>query len=209
MLFRSCAGSHGGWVEGAARAVGDGPLVLYLHDHDSLPLVTGVRADRVAAVSRFLAGADERVAYLPPIVDLDHHRVDTTRRVTLFVNPVPEKGLETALGLARARPDIPFAFARVRSSRPSRRRRLQQAAAELPNVEIREAVDDSRRLYGDARLVLAPSRCSEAWGRVISEAQASGIPAVASRSGGLPEAVGDGGMLVSSDAGLESWVISG
>jgi len=54
--------------------------------------------------------------------------------------------------------------------------------------------------------VLMPSVWEESWGRVVSEAQVSGIPALASNTGGLPEAVGPGGMLVDRQADLSDWL---
>lgn len=62
-----------------------------------------------------------------------------------------------------------------------------------------------RTVYRDAKLVLVPSRCAEGWGRVVSEAQVSGIPALASNLGGLPESVGRGGILVDPAAGIDEW----
>ena len=40
------------------------------------------------------------------------------------------------------------------------------------------------------------------------EAQFSGIPVVASRVGGLPEAVGPGGLLINPEAPVSEWVQS-
>jgi glycosyltransferase involved in cell wall biosynthesis len=62
-----------------------------------------------------------------------------------------------------------------------------------------------RSVYRDAKLVLVPSRSPEAWGRVVSEAQLSGIPILASNYGGLPESVGRGGILIDPAASLEQW----
>ena len=63
-----------------------------------------------------------------------------------------------------------------------------------------------KSIYSRAKAVLIPSRLEEAWGRVASEAQFSGIPAVASNRGGLPEAVGPGGVLLDPDGPIEAWV---
>src|SRR5690606_21100152 len=64
---------------------------------------------------------------------------------------------------------------------------------------------DMRPLYAPARLLLAPSMGEEAWGRVANEAHITGIPVLASTQGGLPEAVGPGGLLLPCAAPGEAW----
>ena len=46
----------------------------------------------------------------------------------------------------------------------------------------------------------------EAYGRVVTEAQINGIPVIASTRGGLPEAVGPGGILIDPDGPIDDWV---
>jgi glycosyltransferase involved in cell wall biosynthesis len=75
----------------------------------------------------------------------------------------------------------------------------------LPNVTIRPAAKDVDAIYGSTKVLLAPSRYHEAWGRVASEAQINGIPVLASNRGGLPEAVGPGGICLDYDAPIEQW----
>ena len=76
----------------------------------------------------------------------------------------------------------------------------------LPNVRFSRLVSDVRQIYKDAKIVLVPSQVDEAWGRVVSEAQCSGIPAVYWRSGGLPEAAGDAGICLEKTAPAGEWV---
>ena len=76
----------------------------------------------------------------------------------------------------------------------------------LGNVELRDSVDDPARLYRDARIVLMPSSYPEAWGRVAAEAVAATIPVLASSIGGLPEAIGDGGIVIDPEAGIDEWL---
>ena len=63
-----------------------------------------------------------------------------------------------------------------------------------------------KTVYGRTKILLAPSKWEEAWGRVASEAHCSGIPVVGSRRGGLPEAIGGGGVILDYDAPLDDWV---
>lgn len=76
----------------------------------------------------------------------------------------------------------------------------------MSNVTWLRRTSDMRRVYGKARLILVPSQWEEAFGRVVAEAQVSGIPALASCIGGLPEAVGPGGLLVDPAAPTAQWV---
>lgn len=61
------------------------------------------------------------------------------------------------------------------------------------NVEFRGRLsgDDLVAAYHDADVLITPSR-TEAFGMVLIEAMANGLPAVASRVGGIPEVVTDG-----------------
>src|SRR5204862_6869191 len=79
------------------------------------------------------------------------------------------------------------------------------AAAGLPNVEFRPRTTDLGTVYRDARLLFVPHRLDNR-PRIVAEAQANGIPVVASNHPGLVEAVGPGGVLVHPDAPDTEWI---
>ena len=62
-----------------------------------------------------------------------------------------------------------------------------------------------RRVYARTRVLLIPSIWEEGFGRVVVEAQVSGIPSVASNRAGIPEAVGNAGILLSPDEPVRVW----
>jgi glycosyltransferase involved in cell wall biosynthesis len=106
--------------------------------------------------------------------------------VTLINSSVP-KGLPIFAGLARALPSVPFATVPTweLGAAPG------DALAGLPaNVAVIPPVphDQIDRIYGGARVLLAPSLLHEAFGLVVVEAMLRGIPVLAADVGGLPEA---------------------
>jgi glycosyltransferase involved in cell wall biosynthesis len=156
-----------------------------------------------AAAYRDTCGIRSAVIY--PFVNPERYRTRTDRSSVLFVNPVPEKGVDIAIGLARRCPDIPFLFVEAWTLDAHWKAQLKDTLAALPNVRLVPRTRDMRSLYARARIVLAPSRWEETFGRIAAEAHVSGIPVLASDRGGLPEAVGPGGMLIASDAPLTTW----
>lgn len=60
-------------------------------------------------------------------------------------------------------------------------------------------------VYAHARVVMVPSRWHEAFGRVVIEAQALGVPVVASNRGGIPEALRDHSRLVHDLNDVDEW----
>ena len=64
------------------------------------------------------------------------------------------------------------------------------------NLSIRPAAFDVKEIYKTTSVLLAPSLWYESWGRVATEAVMNGIPVLASSSGGLPEAVDVGGVIL-------------
>jgi glycosyltransferase involved in cell wall biosynthesis len=61
-------------------------------------------------------------------------------------------------------------------------------------------------VYCYASIVMVPSRWAEAFARVVLEAQALGIPVVASNRGGMSEAISDPSMLVTDIENPDEWI---
>jgi glycosyltransferase involved in cell wall biosynthesis len=148
-------------------------------------------------------GVEPVVIY--PFIAPDRYQTHTTRQNVTFINPVPEKGRDMAIAVARLCPDIPFTFVETWPLSPEQRQTLMRMLAGLPNITLLPPQKDMRSLYGSCRILLAPSLWSEAYGRVATEAQFSGIPVIASNRGGLPEAVGPGGIVINAEAPPDQW----
>jgi glycosyltransferase involved in cell wall biosynthesis len=142
---------------------------------------------------------------LNPLFQPSRYEVRSSRESVLFINPIAPKGLNIAASLARMCPDIPFDFVQSWTISKEARVQLDALAASLSNLRLHPPSNDMKTFYGRARVVLVPSQWDETWGRVASEAHFSGIPALASSVGGLVEAVGPGGILVSRDSPPERW----
>ncbi len=140
-----------------------------------------------------------------PLIDAEAYRVQPEGKTVTFINPHPNKGVSIALDVAALCPDIPFVFVRGWGLTEAQEADLQSRLKELPNVTLRPPTNDMRTVYRDARIVLAPSKWEEAFGRIAAEAHVSGIPVIASDIGGLPEAVGPGGLLIDPCAPATVW----
>ena len=163
-------------------------------------------ANSAFTAERFRARYGLRAAVIRPVFHPARYRTSWRPAHVTFVNPVPEKGLEIALSVAQACPDIPFVFVKGWPLSPRARVALGQRLRALPNVGLREPTDDMREVYATTRVLLAPSVWDrETWGRVASEAHCSGIPVLGSDRGGLPEAIGPGGLIVPAAAAAERW----
>lgn len=193
-------GTDPGFARGALEAASAHPTVLFIRVEAGLSVPHHTHIDAVATNSEYMADRARalgwRAIHVPSLFPVSAYRVPGSGDKVLFVNPIPKKGVEIAIDLAQRRPDIPFVFNRSWRMEPRSLRRLRRQVRALPNVEIRAATVDPRHLFRDCRLLLVPSQCDEAWGRVVSEAHVNGIPVVASDAGGLREAVGPGGLLV-------------
>ncbi len=65
---------------------------------------------------------------------------------------------------------------------------------------------DLGKFYNEISVMLVPSTCPEGYSRVVLESAFNGIPVIASRMGGIPEAAGDSGILVDMNGTLEEIV---
>jgi len=142
---------------------------------------------------------------LYPAVDLQRYRVaDNTHEHITMINPVPVKGVVPFLNLAAALPARKFLAVEGWGTPPAI---LELIRTKLPNVTYWKKQVDMRAVYRQTHILVVPSQWEESFGRVITEAQISGIPVLASNVGGIPEALGDGGILVDDFRNPEAWAV--
>ena len=200
------------------------PWVVSLHGHDLL--VEGgsatdpdlVRAaDLVIVPSRFLADAArragfpaERITVIPSGIDLKRYPFRPRRPaadgrvIVSFVGRfVAKKGVldaaEALVETVRRHPQVEARLVGFGPLEAEVRNRLDGCPVRLvdgsPDGAVARALQETDLLVTPSRT--APDGDAESLGLVNVEAQASGIPVLSTRHGGIPEAVGPGaGILV-------------
>jgi glycosyltransferase involved in cell wall biosynthesis len=175
-----------------------------LTDRGPVPCV----ANSHFTATKYRAVFDLMPSVIYPFVDAEKYNYDINVPCTnvTFINPHPKKGRDIAVEIARQCPEIPFAFVESWPLSADERSELFGKINGIPNISFKPPQADMRKVYGDCKILLAPSVWEEAYGRVVTEAQISGIPVVASTRGGLPEAVGPGGVLLDPDQPIADWI---
>lgn len=120
------------------------------------------------------------------------------RQFITMVNPIPEKGGRIFIALAKEmRGRLFYAVEGWRRS--------ELMDDGLPdNIIYIERMDDLTNLWRNTSILLVPSNLCEGFGRVVVEAGYFGIPSIVLNNGGLPEALGYGGIVLKEN-NLEEW----
>jgi glycosyltransferase involved in cell wall biosynthesis len=154
---------------------------------------------------------EREVNFLPGVIDYASYVAEPREpRFITYINPRTEKGIHLFCKIAALLPESPFLVVRGWSRDKLLMDELQavEFISSLPNVVLLSPVHDMRDVYSQTRILLLPSRWQESWARVIGEAQANGIPVVASNRGSSPQSVGEGGVILEyGDPGLWAEVI--
>ncbi|MBQ9372442.1 MAG: glycosyltransferase family 4 protein [Thermoguttaceae bacterium] len=137
---------------------------------------------------------DRYSVVLPPIIDESNVVAsNNSRRFVTFVNPTLSKGLYPFITIARAinriKPDVEFLLVEGREG-ASRLAAIPEMR-ELRNVYHMSSVREPRAFYSQTRILIMPSLCEEAFGRVAVEAALNRIPTLCSTRGALPEVVAE------------------
>lgn len=140
-------------------------------------------------------------ALVPPVFETSEYHCRPEGDRILFVNPVANKGIHLVEAIARRLPHRRFLVVKSWPDQPN----FPLVAFQRDNVEWEESTYDMRPVFARAKLVLMPTILEEGWGRTVSEAQISGIPAIVSDRGGLPDTVGPGGLVVPLADPVERW----
>ncbi len=188
--------------------------VLFVHDaeFDVAELIAISRqVSGIVCSSRFLAnkvkkasGVKAEVVYPCPKTDFGV-KGDPEGFLTM-INPHAVKGFATFLDIARALPEEKFLLVESWKLDQISINALTEQLESLPNVKFIRRVSDMSEVYRQTRLLLVPSRWEEGFGMVAVEAQSCGIPVIASMRGGLPESVGEGGVLIKDYQNKDAWL---
>lgn len=118
-----------------------------------------------------------------------------------MINPSLEKGAALALQIANQSkaqfPNLTYLMVESRSGQTDVEGYINNANL-LQNVWWVQRQRDMKQVYRRTALLLVPSLWFEAAGRVVAEAQLSGIPVLATDSGGIPEQLNGGGYTFST-----------
>jgi glycosyltransferase involved in cell wall biosynthesis len=217
-------GSRGALYAGLAALRLHVPLLWHVRIDDPDPRLDPVLVRLASAMIANSAATARRLASWPAAagkVTIVPNGVDLAR----FAPAAPDPALRASLQLEPARPLVGYfgrlehakgvdvlldAAARVHTKLPAaflfvgdgplRARLASRAQAEGVPVCFTGRREDVAELMRLCAVVVLPSR-SEAFGRVLVEAMASGVPVVATTVGGIPEVCVDGatGLLVPPD----------
>jgi glycosyltransferase involved in cell wall biosynthesis len=158
-----------------------------------------LRKRTVFVVSRFLQKKLEkssriRAVVWPPIIDLGRFLVKkrpNRPHAIGFYSSGAHKGDEIIHQIIQKRTDYPFIVVGRNYEKGFKK--------PVSNLNWFGDLNDMQAFYGQIRLLVVPSIIEEAFSRVILEAAVNGIPVIANRVGGIPEALGESGVLVDID----------
>ena len=136
--------------------------------------------------------------YIPAAALADRSRADRGQFALAFGRLSPEKGFDCAVDAA-AIAGIPLRIAGEGPEERDLRRRIErdQAPVELCGKVPHDTLRDMLRR---AAMVIVPTSGNETFGFAALEAMAAGVPVIATRSGALPEIVGDDRCVPRDDA---------
>lgn len=188
------------------------PTVVHFHNVESDDLV-GMSASLGDAFisnsvftskrTRELFGVKSEV--IVPSFIRENYTAERRGGYVTFINPHQKKGLELMLQVALKLPDQNFLFVKAWTLSPEEEASLAGWARTLANLTILERTSSMRSIYAETDILVLPSLWEEAWGRVATEAHFSGIPVIGSDRGGIPEAIGPGGLILPAGSDAGDW----
>lgn len=119
-----------------------------------------------------------------------------TRKLHGMVNTSPRKGFPLFALLAKAFPHESFSALLNAPASNQLEQDLDRLKKQIHNLDFEGPYLDTRDYYRKLKILLVPSVCEEAFGRVVVEAGINGIPVIGSDRGGIPEAMNGGGIVL-------------
>jgi glycosyltransferase involved in cell wall biosynthesis len=132
---------------------------------------------------------DVHAVYWPPFINVKRYRARKKDNKSIgFYSAGPHKGDKLFNKLIEKMPHIEFVVIG---------RNYNLDSTIIPkNLKYMGDITDPRLFYKEISLLVVPSLIAEGYPRVIMEASSNGIPTIANKVGGIPECLGDGGIMI-------------
>jgi len=186
--------------------------IVYLNDHKDIDAFKEINNPslRYFARTAFIAGKLKQASNIdaevwPSIVNLDNYKTTISPHFVTFVNPIDRRGIENFLEVAAMLPHIPFMVCESHSISPADWEVLNLKVKNLSNVVLKRRTLNFRdEVLSVTKIMFVPTQ----WGngsRSTIEAQACGIPSIASSAAGLKDIIGLAGIVLNPDTSAQSW----
>lgn len=144
-----------------------------------------------------------------PFIDKEEYKTDIDPKkqdYITFVNLNFQKGGKVALKIVERLPNRKFLFITGNIIGKNKNKYLLSKMKKLKNIKSIKWAENMKEIYKVSRLFLVPSVWDEPFCRLPIEAGINGIPTIASNKGGLPESVGDAGLLIKNVNNINEWI---
>lgn len=142
---------------------------------------------------------DSFVVY--PAVEINKVKTKSKKQEYItFISPDRVKGLDIVLELADRLPKKKFLVLGYTTQD------VMEELKKRKNITYIFRVKDIRSVYQKTKILIVPSLWQEGFGMVVVEANSNGIPCIVSNKGGLPEALGNGGIVIEQPKNIEVWI---
>lgn len=164
------------------------------------------KIDLIINRSKYMANlfAKKRIKseVVAPFINVYRYKFNETHnpRFITFLRPRISKGVEIVEQIAKRMPNKEFLIVgRIKND-------IKKIFSTHFNIKFLEWCNSIEDVYSESRVLIMPSVWNEPFGRIPIEAGINGIPTIASNRGGLPEAVGEGGILIDDIWNIDRWV---
>ncbi len=131
---------------------------------------------------------DTEIIYPPLMFDCLLKKTNDfkNKKKITFINPIPEKGVDVALGIAKLLPEEEFLFVLGGwKTGQKNHNSIKEICVDIENIEVREYQYDLTQIFGETKLLIVPSQFLETFNRSVIEFGLMGIPALVSDRGNL------------------------
>lgn len=174
------------WLDWNKKAIKNSNLVI-------------ANSNYVADITKKWTGVMPEILY--PTINLKKYQTTNRKKEYItMIKPYREKGIDIFLKIVKNTPNEKFLIVGG-----NKILKIKKHLYKLKNLEIIGWTNDMGDIYNKTKILLTPSIWEEPFGRVVIEAGINGVPTIGSYRGGIPEAIGNGGIVIDDIFNILLW----